>query len=139
MSHHARSLVLVLGGATAGAVLMHQLMRRSHRRDGRAAATTADDLPGDTNRENEETRKPLALPPPEVEEEFFSRSKAFFDEAGHEAVRGAFVVVVGLGGVGSHAAHMLCRAGVRSLRVIDLDQVAPRYHPLPRARGCGSG
>ena len=33
------------------------------------------------------------------------------------------VVVVGLGGVGSHAAHLLLRSGVRNLRLIDFDQV----------------
>ncbi|KAL1504094.1 hypothetical protein AB1Y20_010504 [Prymnesium parvum] len=33
------------------------------------------------------------------------------------------VVVVGLGGVGSHAAHLLLRGGVRRLRLIDFDQV----------------
>lgn len=35
----------------------------------------------------------------------------------------AFVVVVGLGGVGSHAAHLLLRSGVGRLRLIDFDQV----------------
>ena len=38
-------------------------------------------------------------------------------------LRGASVIVVGLGGVGSHAAHMLARAGVSHLRIIDFDQV----------------
>ena len=33
------------------------------------------------------------------------------------------VIVVGLGGVGSHAAHLLLRGGVRRLRLIDFDQV----------------
>ena len=33
------------------------------------------------------------------------------------------VVVVGLGGVGSHAAQLLLRAGVRRLRLVDFDQV----------------
>ena len=33
------------------------------------------------------------------------------------------MVVVGLGGVGSHAAHMLLRSGVGKLRLIDFDQV----------------
>jgi len=33
------------------------------------------------------------------------------------------VIVVGLGGVGSHAAHLLLRSGVRRLRLIDFDQV----------------
>lgn len=31
--------------------------------------------------------------------------------------------MVGLGGVGSHCAHMLCRSGVGKLRIIDFDQV----------------
>ena len=33
------------------------------------------------------------------------------------------VVVIGLGGVGSHAAHLLFRSGVRRLRLVDFDQV----------------
>jgi tRNA A37 threonylcarbamoyladenosine dehydratase len=62
--------------------------------------------------------------PKEVVSELFSRNLAFFGEDGFEHIREAFVVVVGLGGVGSHAAHMLARAGVRRLRVIDFDQVS---------------
>ena len=34
------------------------------------------------------------------------------------------VVIVGLGGVGSHAAHLLLRGGVRRLRLVDFDQVS---------------
>lgn len=46
--------------------------------------------------------------PPELEHELFSRVASFFgEEEGFAQLRGAFVVVVGLGGVGSHAAHML--------------------------------
>lgn len=36
----------------------------------------------------------------------------------------ALVIVIGLGGVGSHAAHLLLRGGVRKLRLIDFDQVS---------------
>ncbi|CBJ33328.1 conserved unknown protein [Ectocarpus siliculosus] len=61
--------------------------------------------------------------PPELEEELFSRNRFFFKE-GFDAIRGALVIVVGLGGVGSHAAHMLVRSGVKRLRVIDFDQVS---------------
>jgi tRNA A37 threonylcarbamoyladenosine dehydratase len=42
---------------------------------------------------------------------------------GVDRIRKSFVVVVGLGGVGSHAAHMLVRSGVQRLRLIDFDQV----------------
>lgn len=38
-------------------------------------------------------------------------------------MKGAFVVVVGLGGVGSHAANMLVRSGISKIRLIDFDQV----------------
>lgn len=38
-------------------------------------------------------------------------------------MRESFVVVVGVGGVGSHCAHMLVRSGVRRIRLIDFDQV----------------
>lgn len=44
--------------------------------------------------------------PPELEDELFSRNRFFFEE-GFEDIRNALVIVVGLGGVGSHAAHML--------------------------------
>ena len=40
-----------------------------------------------------------------------------------ESLRNSRVIVVGLGGVGSHAAHMLARSGVSHLRIIDFDQV----------------
>ncbi len=33
------------------------------------------------------------------------------------------MIVVGVGGVGSHAANMLIRSGVRRIRLIDFDQV----------------
>lgn len=44
--------------------------------------------------------------PPELEDELFSRNRFFFQE-GFQNIRDALVIVVGLGGVGSHAAHML--------------------------------
>lgn len=40
------------------------------------------------------------------------------------SVRGAHVVVVGIGGVGSWAAEALARSGVRQLTLIDMDHVA---------------
>ena len=60
----------------------------------------------------------------EILREQFTRNVQFFGECGQSAVRDAFVVVVGLGGVGSHAAHMILRSGVGKLRVIDFDQVS---------------
>ena len=42
---------------------------------------------------------------------------------GMERITSASVLVVGLGGVGSHAAHMLARSGVGYLRLVDFDMV----------------
>ena len=64
----------------------------------------------------------------ELEQEQFSRNIAFLEDSGFNRVRDARIIVVGLGGVGSHTAHMLARSGARHLRIIDFDQVT-----LPRA------
>lgn len=40
-------------------------------------------------------------------------------------IRGAHVLVVGLGGVGAYAAEMLCRAGVGKMTIVDADTVQP--------------
>ena len=55
--------------------------------------------------------------------EQMSRVASFFGPESFDKVKNAFVVVVGLGGVGSHAAHMLARSGVGKLRLIDFDNV----------------
>ncbi|CAL8471181.1 g10723 [Coccomyxa elongata] len=56
--------------------------------------------------------------------EHFTRNVQFFGRNAQERIMGSFVVVVGLGGVGSHAAHLLLRSGVGRLRLIDFDQVS---------------
>ena len=55
--------------------------------------------------------------------EQLARNRVFLGDEGLEKVRGAFVVVVGLGGVGSHAVAALARSGVERIRVVDFDQV----------------
>ena len=49
--------------------------------------------------------------------------ESFFGDSGFSELQKSFVIVVGLGGVGSHAANMLVRSGVGSIRLIDFDQV----------------
>lgn len=58
-----------------------------------------------------------------VVEEQLSRNLLFFGKDGTEAVASSRILVVGLGGVGSHAAHLLLRAGVGYLKLMDFDQV----------------
>lgn len=59
----------------------------------------------------------------ELGKEQLSRTEQFLGEAGLAKLRGAHVTVIGLGGVGSHAAHMLARSGVGKLRLVDFDRV----------------
>ena len=59
----------------------------------------------------------------EIRRELYSRSISFFGEEGFQRLERSFVAVVGVGGVGSHAANMLARAGLTNLRLIDFDQV----------------
>mmetsp|Transcript_38670 Transcript_38670/g.95940 ORF Transcript_38670/g.95940 Transcript_38670/m.95940 type:complete len:482 (-) Transcript_38670:9-1454(-) len=60
----------------------------------------------------------------EIVAEQFTRNVQFFGAESQARVAGAFVIVVGLGGVGSHCAAMLLRSGVSRLRLIDFDQVS---------------
>jgi len=59
----------------------------------------------------------------EIRAEMLSRIVTFFGNEAFAKLENAFVIVVGLGGVGSHAANMLARSGVAELRLIDFDQV----------------
>ncbi|CEL95685.1 unnamed protein product [Vitrella brassicaformis CCMP3155] len=52
------------------------------------------------------------------------RNYQFFGEEGQSKVRGSFVVVIGLGGVGSHCAVSLARSGVGHIRIVDFDRVS---------------
>jgi len=59
----------------------------------------------------------------EIANEQLARNIAFLGYAKLQMVRKSFVIIVGLGGVGSHAATMLVRNGVGKIRFIDFDQV----------------
>jgi len=61
--------------------------------------------------------------PESIRKEMYSRICSFFGEEKFRHICDAFVIVVGLGGVGSHAINMLVRSGVRRVRIIDFDQV----------------
>jgi tRNA A37 threonylcarbamoyladenosine dehydratase len=54
----------------------------------------------------------------------FSGLDRIYGVEGAKAIRGAHVVVVGLGGVGSWAAEALARSGVNTLSLIDMDHVS---------------
>lgn len=55
----------------------------------------------------------------------FTRTIEFLSPEGFEKLQNSTVVIVGLGGVGSHATMALARSGVGSFRLVDCDQVTP--------------
>jgi tRNA A37 threonylcarbamoyladenosine dehydratase len=61
--------------------------------------------------------------PDEIKDELFSRITFFFGNESFKSIKNALVIVVGLGGVGSHTANAIVRSGVGRVRLIDFDQV----------------
>ncbi|CAA7035638.1 unnamed protein product [Microthlaspi erraticum] len=59
----------------------------------------------------------------EIVSEHLTRNIQFFNLESQRKVTESYVVVIGLGGVGSHAASMLLRSGVGKLLLVDFDQV----------------
>jgi tRNA A37 threonylcarbamoyladenosine dehydratase len=55
--------------------------------------------------------------------EQLARNRVFITDEGLAKLRNAFVIVVGCGGVGSHATAALARSGCAKIRLIDFDQV----------------
>ncbi|KAL4961791.1 tRNA threonylcarbamoyladenosine dehydratase [Aspergillus stella-maris] len=55
--------------------------------------------------------------------EQLARNRVFLKDEGLAKLRDAFIIVVGCGGVGSHAVASLARSGVSKIRLIDFDQV----------------
>ncbi len=60
---------------------------------------------------------------PALIEEQLTRTASFLGPTRFPRLRTAFVIIVGLGGVGSHAASSLARSGIAKIRLIDFDQV----------------
>lgn len=62
--------------------------------------------------------------PEEIRRELTSRVETFFGTEGFQKLQKSYVVVVGVGGVGSHCANMLVRSGIGRIRIIDFDQIS---------------
>ncbi|KAH1214594.1 tRNA threonylcarbamoyladenosine dehydratase [Glycine max] len=58
----------------------------------------------------------------EIVSEQLTRNVQFFGFESQQKVTASYVVVIGLGGVGSHAASMLLRSGIGKLLLVDFDQ-----------------
>lgn len=59
----------------------------------------------------------------EIVSEQLTRNIQFFGSESQQKVTASYVVVIGLGGVGSHAATMLLRSGIGKLLLVDFDQM----------------
>jgi tRNA threonylcarbamoyladenosine dehydratase len=58
-------------------------------------------------------------------DEWLSRSELVLGEEAIQRLKASHVLVAGLGGVGSWAAEMVCRAGVGRMTIIDGDVISP--------------
>ncbi|KAK2067400.1 hypothetical protein P8C59_001147 [Phyllachora maydis] len=105
---------LASGAVVAGAILGYQRLQKEER---------LTRLKSSIPEPEEQARAPRSPPHQILEREQLARNRAFLGEAGQARLRAAFVVVVGCGGVGSHCAAALARAGVGRLRLVDFDQV----------------
>ncbi|MBW2732115.1 MAG: tRNA threonylcarbamoyladenosine dehydratase [Deltaproteobacteria bacterium] len=65
-----------------------------------------------------------SLPSTNKPARIFDRAVELLGPEGFARLQGARVVVVGLGGVGSHTVSALARAGVGTLRLVDFDRVS---------------
>ena len=61
--------------------------------------------------------------PKSLREELISRTSLYFPETIETHITKSSIIVLGCGGVGSHAAISLARSGVKRMRLIDMDMV----------------
>ena len=59
----------------------------------------------------------------ELIDEQLTRTRSFLGAERFDHLRRSFVIVIGLGGVGSHCVSALARSGVSRIRLVDFDQV----------------
>lgn len=130
------------GAVVAGAILGYQGLRREERVHrlknsipslgaGAEALRRLDSIGGGASKADKEDIRNEMLArraqagdyDDELVLEQLARNRVFLTPEGLEKLRGAFVVVVGCGGVGSHCTAALARSGVSRIRLIDFDQV----------------
>jgi len=117
-----RTLAAFAAGGAVGTCLAALIYSRSNQQNERTIGGGAVSSPqkpaaGDwANGEPVRQRSPVVSPPAapgaddEIIAEQFTRNVQFFGGEAQQRVAGSFVIVVGLGGVGSHCAHMLLRS-----------------------------
>jgi tRNA A37 threonylcarbamoyladenosine dehydratase len=102
---------------TASAVFGYQAMARKSKRDfKRSNSIQANNILIVKEEEQDESREKMDE---SLVKELLSRNIAFFGDDKVDKIRRSFVVVVGVGAIGSWTALMLVRSGVEHVRLID--------------------
>ncbi|KAF3331565.1 hypothetical protein FCM35_KLT02971 [Carex littledalei] len=132
MSDRSKQWLLIVSGAVFGSlstVALLKLFNRYHvKQYGKSMATRGFAEDGTNGKASYEdlTRNFVGsdLLADEIVSEQLTRNIQFFGLESQRKVTQSFVVIIGLGGVGSHAASMLLRSGVGRLLLVDFDQVS---------------
>ncbi|KAI1945449.1 hypothetical protein LOZ57_004135 [Ophidiomyces ophidiicola] len=145
-SHYVQlaGAALLSGTAVAGAILGYQAVKRKaavdqlkksipelHHDHAAHSLTEFGVLPPPSFKQSKEDERSAALAwraqdgdyDEDLILEQLARNRAFLTDDGLKKLRSAFIIVVGCGGVGSHAIAALARSGVGKIRLIDFDQV----------------
>lgn len=128
MEEKVKSLALLGAGAllgSAAAVAILKLLPRSLRKECIREAAKLNGFQQDNHpRIDNHHVASIDLLNDDVVSEQLTRNIQFFGLESQQKVTQSYVVVIGLGGVGSHAASMLLRSGVGRLLLVDFDQVS---------------
>jgi len=107
---------IVIGGVVA--TIVHRLNR------GKTDQHLSEFVSAMTHKPSErETNGIVEVSNADISAEQFVRNDQFFGEDGQSKVFASRVIVVGVGGVGSHCAVTLARSGVGAIRLVDFDRV----------------
>ncbi|KAI6691438.1 hypothetical protein NL676_028266 [Syzygium grande] len=134
MGEKVKLVMLLGGGAILGSVSTLVLLKLLPRRRGQkyiekdislqGHGLTLDTTEKDYSSNGDHQRANVDLLKDEIVSEQLTRNIQFFGLDSQQKVTKSYVVVIGLGGVGSHAASMLLRSGVGKLLLVDFDQVS---------------
>ncbi|KAJ3699370.1 hypothetical protein LUZ61_003075 [Rhynchospora tenuis] len=132
MGDRSKQWLLIGAGAVFGSISTLALLKLSHmyyvKRHGKSMSNGALAEDGTNGKASNEglARNFVGsdMLADEIVSEQLTRNIQFFGLESQRKVTQSFVVIIGLGGVGSHAASMLLRSGVGRLLLVDFDQVS---------------